>query len=108
MLFELKGLKSVTKLVLVFKKIEGEEKTQCNNSYLGSKGEIIISESDIDVFQSIYPTIIRNMKKSLGKGSDWITDLVIDHTISISKYNPLAGTSYKITKRIKPSKKTLN
>ena len=48
------------------------------------------------------------MKKSLGKGSDWITDLVIDHTISISKYNPLAGTSYKITKRIKPSKKTLN
>ena len=108
MLFELKGLKSVTKLVLVFKKIEGEEKTQCNNSYLSSKGEIIISESDIDVFQSIYPTIITNMKKSLGKGAGWITDLVIDHTISISKYNPLAGTSYKITKRIKPSKKALD
>ena len=74
----------MTQLVLVFKKIEGEEKAQCNNSYLSSKGKIIINESDIDdVFQSIYPTIITNMKKSLGKGSGWIIDLVIDHTISI-------------------------
>ena len=30
----------------------------------------------------------------LGKGSGWIIDSVIDHTISISKYNPLAGSSY--------------
>ena len=33
-------------------------------------------------------------QKSLGKGSGWIFDSVIDHTISISKYNPLAGSSY--------------
>ena len=34
------------------------------------------------------------MQKSLGKGSDWIINSIIDHTISISKYNPLAGSSY--------------
>ena len=34
------------------------------------------------------------MEKSLGKGSRWIIDSVIDHTINISKYNPLAGSSY--------------
>ena len=30
------------------------------------------------------------MQKSLRKNSDWIIDSVINHTISISKYNPLA------------------
>ena len=37
---------------------------------------------------------MENIRKSLGKGSWWITDSVIDHSISISKYNPLAGSSY--------------
>ena len=46
------------------------------------------------MFQSAYTTIITNIQKSLGKGSGWIIDLVIDHTVSISKYNPLAGNSY--------------
>ena len=46
------------------------------------------------MFQSVYAAIITNIQKSLGKGSDWIIDLVIDHTISNSKYNPLAGSSY--------------
>ena len=34
------------------------------------------------------------MQKSLGKSSGWIIDSVNDHTISISKYNLLAGSSY--------------
>ena len=34
------------------------------------------------------------MQKSLGKGSGWITDSVLDHNINISKNNPLAGSSY--------------
>ena len=42
---------------------------------------------------SIYTTIIKSIINSLGKGSDWIIDLVIDHTISIPKYNTLAGSS---------------
>ena len=37
---------------------------------------------------------MENIRKSLGKGSCWITDSAIDHSISISKYNPLAGSSY--------------
>ena len=35
-----------------------------------------------------------NKQKSLGKGSGWIIDSVIDHTINPSKYNHLAGNSY--------------
>ena len=62
------------------------------------------NESDTDeVSQSIYTTIISNIQKSLGKGSSWVIDLVIDYTISISKYNRLAGS-----KRIKLSKKRLD
>ena len=60
----------MTTLVLVFKKIEIEDKTKHENFYSSSKAEILINESDIDnVFKSIYTTIITNIKKSLGKGS---------------------------------------
>ena len=56
---------------------------------------MIISESDIDhVFRSIYTTVISSIQKALGKGSGWVIDSVIDYTISNSKYNPLAGSSY--------------
>ena len=34
------------------------------------------------------------LQKSSWKGSGWIIDSVIDHAISISKYNPLAESSY--------------
>ena len=89
---QLKGFKFVTTLVLVFKKrvlvfkkIEKENKTKYDNFYSSSNAKIIIYESDIDdVFQSIFSTIISNIQKSLGKGSDWIIDSVIEHTISIS------------------------
>ena len=92
---QLKGFKFVATLVLVFKKIENEDRTRYKNFYLSSNADIVINESDIDnVFQSIYTAIITNIQKSLGKGSDGIFDSVIDHTISILKYNPLAGSSY--------------
>ena len=37
---------------------------------------------------------IQNKQKSLQQVSSWIIDSVIDHTISILKYNPLAESSY--------------
>ena len=37
--------------------------------------------------------IIPKIQESLGKGSDWTNDLVIDLNINISKYNPLVGNS---------------
>ena len=59
------------------------------------KSRNIINESDIEnAFKSIYTTIIANIQKSLGKGSGGVIDLVIDHTFSTLKYNPLAGSSY--------------
>ena len=83
----------MTTLVLVFKKIESD-KTMYDIFYSNSNAETVTNESEIDdVFQSIYTTIIRNIQKSLGKGSGWIINLFIDHTISILKYNPLAGSS---------------
>ena len=84
LLTHLKGFKFVTTLVLLFKKIESEDRTKYNNFCSSSKAEIIINESDIDdVFQSIYTTIITNIQKSFRKGSGWIINSVIDHTFSI-------------------------
>ena len=60
------------------------------------------------MFQSIYTTIIINIQKSLGKVSGWIIDSVIDHIISISKYNFLAGSSYiKLPKELDHPRKGL-
>ena len=79
----------------MFKKIESKDKTKYGNFYSSSKAETLINEKDIDnVFQSICTTIIENIQKSSLKDSGWIIDSVIDHTISIWKYNPLAGSSY--------------
>ena len=106
---QLKDFKFVTILVLVFKKIESEDETKCDNFYLSSKAEIIINESDVDdVFQSIFTTITINTYKSLGKGSSWIIDSVIDHAISISKYNPSAESGYiKLPKELDHTRKGL-
>ena len=94
----------------MFKKIESEDKTKLDNFYLSSEAEIIINESDIgDVFQSIYTAITTNMRKSLGKSSGWIIDSVNDHTIRISKYKSFSWKQlYQITKRIRPSKKSID
>ena len=62
LLTQWKDFKFVETLVLVFKKIESEDKTKYNNFYSNSKIEMIINESDIDdVFKSIYTTILLNI-----------------------------------------------
>ena len=93
----------MTTLVLVFKKVESDGKTKYDTFYLSSKAEIIINKSDIDdVFQSVY------IKKSLGKDSGWTIDSVFDGTVSVSKYNPLAGSScIKLPKELDHPKKGL-
>ena len=92
---ESKGFKFWETLVLEFKKIENNDKTKYSTFHLNLKAEKIIKESDInDVFEATYSTFISNIQESLGKGSGWIIDSVIDHNINISKHNPLAGNSY--------------
>ena len=60
------------------------------------------------MFQLIYTTIITSIQKSLRKGLVWFINSVIDHTISISKYNPLAGSSYiKLLKELDHARKGL-
>ena len=60
------------------------------------------------MFKSIYTTIISSIQKSLGKGSGWIIDSVIDCNISISKYNPLPGRIYiKLPKKLDHPRKGL-
>ena len=45
--------------------------------------------------------MMSNIQRSWGKGSGWIIDSVIDHTISISKYNLLARSSnVKLSKEL--------
>ena len=99
----------MTTLVLVFKRMESEDKTKFDNFYSNSKAEIIINEIDIDnVFKPIYTIDITNREKSLGKGSVWIIDSVIDDTIRILKYNPLGGRSYiKLPKELDHPRKGL-
>ena len=80
-------------LVLVFKKIESKDKTKYDNFYSSSKAEIFINESDINESDNLYHNYCKHAK-SLGKGSCWIINSVIDHTVNISKYNPLLGSSY--------------
>ena len=97
----------MTKLVLVFKKIDSKDKTKFDNFYSSSKAETIVNESDSDdVFESIHSRIISNIQKSLRKGSGWIIDPVIEHTISISTFS--WKQLYKITKRIRSSKKRID
>ena len=92
---ELRGFKFVKAMVLELKKIESDNETKYNMFYSNSNAESVINESDIDdVFESIYINIISNIQKYLEKGSSLLIDSVIDHTINISKYNPLAGSSY--------------
>ena len=46
------------------------------------------------MFQSIFTENMENIRKSSLEDSGWIIQSVIDHIISISKYNPLARSSY--------------
>ena len=78
-----------------FEKIESDDKTRYDTLYSNSKAELIINGSDMDDgFESIYPTIISDIEKSLGKDSVWIVDSGIDQVINSSKYNPLPCSSY--------------
>ena len=53
----------MTTLILLFKKIESEDKTKCDNFYLSSNAEIIVNKSDIhDVFQLIYIQLYQTYK----------------------------------------------
>ena len=59
LLTQLKGLKSLTTLVL---ELESDDKTKYGTFYLNSKAEMIINESDIDdVSESICTKIIINI-----------------------------------------------
>ena len=71
LLSELRGFKFVNTLVIEFKKIEIDDTTKYGTFYWNSKAELIIVEIDTDdLFESIYSTIISNIYKSPGKGSD--------------------------------------
>ena len=101
-LTQLKGFKFAATLVILFKKIETEDKTRYDNFYSSSKVEIIINKSNTDdVFQSIYTTVITIIQKYLGSGSVRIVHSVIDHTVSISSYNTLAVIKKQIYKSCK-------
>ena len=63
LLSELREFKFLTTFVLMFKKIESNDKTKYDTFYSNTKAKIIINESDIDnVFQSICTIILSNKK----------------------------------------------
>ena len=112
----------MTTLVEVYKKIENENKTNCDTFYSHSKGETFINErtlfihtqkqkqlSTITLMIYLNQSILQLYQKSLGKGSSWTIDSVIEHNINISKYNHSAGSSYiKLPNKIRPPKKRID
>ena len=57
---------------------------QYTTFYFNSKAETNINESNIvDVFESVYTTIISNIQKYLGKISDCIIDSEVSQAINI-------------------------
>ena len=79
---ELKGIKFVKTLVLVFKKKEREDAAKYDNFYSSSKVEININENDMDdVFQSIYTVITTKMQISFGKVSGLIIEVEVFQSI---------------------------
>ena len=94
-------------LVLVLKKIESDDKTKYNTFYSHTRSRNNY-QWKWHVFESVYTAIKSNIRKSLGKGSGWITDSVIEHNINISIYNPLTGSSYiKLPKELDYARKGL-
>ena len=91
-----RGFKFV-RLILVFKKIESDDKAKYDTFDSQLKAEAIINESNNndlfepictnndDLVESIYTTLISNIQKSLTKGPGWINHSVIQHNINISK-----------------------
>ena len=66
------------------------------------KVEFFLAASDTDdVLQPIYTAVMSHIQISLRKRLDWIIDSVIDHNISISKHNTLAGSSYNALNGVK-------
>ena len=84
--------------------------TELKDRYSNRKTEMIINEiNNDDMFKSTYTTVISNIPKSLGKGSDWIIDSAIDYKVSNSKHNPLSGRSYiKFPKELDHPKKIID
>ena len=103
---ELRGFKFVATLVLVFKKIESDNKAKYDTFCSNSKAEVIINKNGINLYYSYIKNIQTILRNRLG----WIIDSVIEHNINISKYSPLSGSSYiKLPKELDhPSKGLIN
>ena len=89
------------------KELKSSDEITYSTYYSASKAQTIINESDIGyVFECAY-VFISNIKESLGQGSSWIIDSVIDHTINFSKCKPsLRDSSYiKLLKQLNHPKK---
>ena len=70
-LYELRVFKLVTTLVLEFSTIENDDETKYSTFYLNSKAETTVNESNTsiaDIFESIYITVISNIRKFVAKG----------------------------------------
>ena len=99
----------MTALVLKFEKAENIGKTKYNTFYSNSNAEIIINDSDIyDAVKSVYSTIIWKFHNTLEKGSGWVIDSVLHHTINFLKHEPLSGINYiKLPKELDHPRKGL-
>ena len=105
---ELTGFQFVTTLVVDFDKSENNDATKYTTFSCNSKAETIINETNIgDVISiNLYCNYFKHTKISW-KVLLWIIVSVVSH-VNISKYNPLAGSSYiKLPKKLNHPRKGL-
>ena len=104
---KLKYIRFVIALVLKLKKNNKQRQNKVSTFHLNSKTETIIHDSDTDnVLESNYSMVLTKIQKYQVEGSSWTIDLVIEHNIIISKYNPLSDSScIKLSTKLNHSRK---
>ena len=94
LLNEMKGLKYVETLKVIFKKLADDEAVY-KSAYFNSSAQTIIKQTEIiDSLQSAKQQILNKVAVWISQGSGWTIKSVDSHYLNIVKYKPLKGSSY--------------
>ena len=91
----MKGLKLMETLKVTFQKVTGKEEITFKSAYFNSNTLTITNENELnEELQKSQQQIINKIGQWISEGSGWIIDIINNHYINITKYEPLKGKSY--------------
>ena len=91
---EMKGMKFMETLVVIFEKDIGEDEFTYKTAYFNSKTKTVTNFGGISQVNSAQDEILHIVGVWISEGSGWTIDSVSGHFLNISKYKPLKGSSY--------------